>query len=188
MEETPAYGLWLLVIINSLIFIVFALSFSRPRITRDWRSFGAYSAFIVALFTEMYGFPLTIYLLSGWLVSRNPEIDLLSHDAGHLWQTLLGLGGDPHFQLASYSQLCAHRRRAHFDYIGLGSALPGPNNSHCGRGGPVRLGSSPAIPGICADHAWVFAPVAYADHSFHVPCIGDHVCPAGPKGRTRSDG
>lgn len=97
MDETPAYGLWLLVIINSLIFIVFALSFSRPRITRDWRSFGAYSAFIVALFTEMYGFPLTIYLLSGWLVSRNPEIDLLSHDAGHLWQTLLGLGGDPHF-------------------------------------------------------------------------------------------
>jgi len=97
MEETADYGLWTLVLINSLIFIIFAFSFNRPRTTRDWRSYGAFSAYIVALFTEMYGFPLTIYLLSGWLVSLNPEIDFLSHDAGHLWQTLLGLSGDPHF-------------------------------------------------------------------------------------------
>jgi len=51
----------------------------------------------VALFTEMYGFPLTIYLLSGWLASRYPGIDLLSHNSGHLLQTLLGWKGDPHF-------------------------------------------------------------------------------------------
>jgi protein-S-isoprenylcysteine O-methyltransferase Ste14 len=45
----------------------------------------------------MYGFPLTIYLLSGWLASQYPNLDLLSHNAGHLWSTMLGLKGDAHF-------------------------------------------------------------------------------------------
>lgn len=99
MNGTPAYGLWWLVIINAAIFIIFAFSFYKPHSARDWRSFGAFSAFLVALFTEMYGFPLTIYLFSGWLVSRYPGIDLLSHNTGHLWETLLGSKGDPHFNL-----------------------------------------------------------------------------------------
>jgi protein-S-isoprenylcysteine O-methyltransferase Ste14 len=47
----------------------------------------------------MYGFPLTIYLLSGWLSSRYPELDLYSHNAGHLWSDLLGMEGDPHLNL-----------------------------------------------------------------------------------------
>jgi protein-S-isoprenylcysteine O-methyltransferase Ste14 len=96
-DNAPAYGLWLLVILNSLVFIIFAFSFSKPQSPRDWRSFGAFSAFIVALFTEMYGFPLTIYLLSGWLGSRYPGADLMSHDAGHLWSTVFRLSGNPHF-------------------------------------------------------------------------------------------
>ena len=95
--EVPAYGLWPLAVINAAVVIIFAFSFTHPRTARDWRSFGAFSAFLVALFTEMYGFPLTIYLLSGWLASRYPGLDLLSHDAGHLWTTLLGWKGDPHF-------------------------------------------------------------------------------------------
>lgn len=93
----PAYGLWSLVVINIAIFAIFAYSFTRPRTARDWRSFGAFSAFLVALFVEMYGFPLTIYLLSGWLQRRYPGLDLLSHDAGHLWETVLGWRGNPHF-------------------------------------------------------------------------------------------
>jgi protein-S-isoprenylcysteine O-methyltransferase Ste14 len=97
MEEQSAYGLWSLVIINSLIFIIFAFSFTKPRTARDWRSFSGFSAFIVALFVEMYGFPLTIYLLSGWLAKKYPGIDLFSHDAGHLWNTLLGWKVNPHF-------------------------------------------------------------------------------------------
>jgi len=96
-EQAPAYGLWFLVVLNSAVFIIFAFSFARPETPRDWRAFGAFSAFIVALFTEMYGVPLTIYLISGWLQARYPGIDLLSHDAGHLWLTLFGIKGDPHF-------------------------------------------------------------------------------------------
>lgn len=96
-ETMPAYGLWSLVIINSLVFIIFALSFAKPQSKRDWRSFGAFSAFIVALFTEMYGFPLTIYLLSGWLSARFPGVDFLSHDAGHLLEIMFGWKSNPHF-------------------------------------------------------------------------------------------
>jgi protein-S-isoprenylcysteine O-methyltransferase Ste14 len=94
--DTPAYGLWSLVIINAAVFILFAFSFTHPRRARAWRAFGAFAAFLVALFTEMYGFPLTIYMLAGWLGRRYPGLDLLSHDAGHLWNTVLGWQGDPH--------------------------------------------------------------------------------------------
>lgn len=96
-DVIQSYGLWGLVIINSLVFIIFAFSFSKPTTPRDWRSFSAFSAFIVALFAEMYGFPLTIYLLSGWLSSNYPNVDFLSHENGHLWHVLFNLGGDPHF-------------------------------------------------------------------------------------------
>ena len=96
-HTTSAYGLWGLVIVNSLVFIIFAFSFFKPNSPRDWRTFGTFAAFIVALFVEMYGVPLTLYLLAGWLQSRYPQLDPLSHDAGHLWHSLLGLEGDPHF-------------------------------------------------------------------------------------------
>ena len=96
-DTAPAYGLWSLVIVNSLVFIIFAFSFAKPSSARDWRSFGAFSAFLIALFTEMYGFPLTIYLLSGWLTSRFPGVDWFSHDAGHLLEMMFGWRGSPHF-------------------------------------------------------------------------------------------
>ena len=98
------YGLWVLVVLNSLLFIVFAVSFFHPRSSRDWRVLGGFSAFVVALFTEMYGYPLTVYLLTGPLAGLVPGVDL-SHDSGHLWADLIGWSGDPHlspFHLASY--------------------------------------------------------------------------------------
>ena len=106
--NAPAYGLWTLVVLNSAIFLMFAFSFFKPATARDWRTFGAFAAFIVALFVEMYGFPLSIYLMSGWLQSKYPNLDLLSHNTGHLWSTLLGEKGDPHFgplHIASYGLL-----------------------------------------------------------------------------------
>jgi protein-S-isoprenylcysteine O-methyltransferase Ste14 len=96
-EQMSAYGLWSLVLINSAIFIFFAYSFFKPRTGRDWRSFGAFSAFLVAYFSEMYGFPLTIYFLSGWLQSAYPGIDWFSHDAGHLLEMMFGWETNPHF-------------------------------------------------------------------------------------------
>jgi len=95
-QSMPAYGLWILVIFNSAIFIIFAFSFFKPKSKRDWRTFGGFSAFVVALFVEMYGFPLTIYLLSGWLTKLVPGIDPFSHNSGHFWETVLGFKGNPH--------------------------------------------------------------------------------------------
>ncbi|BEH15777.1 methyltransferase family protein [Marinobacter shengliensis] len=96
-NEATDYGLWSLVVLNSAVFIFFAFSFFKPQTKRDWRSFGAFSAFLVALFTEMYGFPLTIYFLAGWLQSSYPDVDWFSHDSGHLLEMLFGWQGSPHF-------------------------------------------------------------------------------------------
>ncbi|NIT14614.1 MAG: isoprenylcysteine carboxylmethyltransferase family protein [Candidatus Dadabacteria bacterium] len=109
-----AYGLWSLVILNSVIFIIFAFSFFKPQTKRDWRSFSAFSAFLVALFVEMYGFPLTIYLFSGWLTSKYPGVDFLSHENGHLLHTIFGFSGNPHFDPLHI---------ASFIFIGLGFLL-----------------------------------------------------------------
>ena len=58
MSSGSGYGLWTLAVLNAALFIFFAYTFYTPSTRRDWRSFGMYSAFIVALFAEMYGFPL----------------------------------------------------------------------------------------------------------------------------------
>jgi len=98
------YGLWFLVAVNTAVILIFAASFFHPRSGRDWRAFGTFSAFVVALFAEMYGAPLTVYLLSSWLGNSFLGLDL-THDGGHLWAKLIGWEGDPHFSpfhLASY--------------------------------------------------------------------------------------
>lgn len=104
------YGLWSLAAMNSIVFILFAYSFFKPLSARDWRSFGMYAAFIVALFAEMYGFPLTIFLLSGWLTTHYPQVNWLSHDAGHLLEMLFGWKVNPHvgpFHLLSFGFIFA---------------------------------------------------------------------------------
>jgi protein-S-isoprenylcysteine O-methyltransferase Ste14 len=89
-EDQVAYGLWIAVIFNVTIFGLFAYSAFKPTTKRDWRTFGAFTAFLVALFSEMFGFPLTIYILTSILGRNYPVLDPFTHANGHLWVAMAG--------------------------------------------------------------------------------------------------
>lgn len=89
-----AYGLWPLVITNVALFVGFLFAFAKPQTKIEWRSLGFFASFIVALFVEMYGFPLTIYFLVSWLGSRYPATQPFSHENGHLLGLFFGVRSD----------------------------------------------------------------------------------------------
>lgn len=84
------YGNWRDVFVVSGVFIAFLLGFAWPRGGAQWRNAGLYSAFLISLFVEMFGIPLTIFLLA-------PLLGLPAFDFGmnesHLWAYLLDQAG-----------------------------------------------------------------------------------------------
>jgi protein-S-isoprenylcysteine O-methyltransferase Ste14 len=79
------WGLAILMIVGASWIIFRTLI---PRGLKEWRNAGLVQAFIIALYAEMYGFPLTIYIMTSFLGLDIPWL----HMKGHLWPTLLGLG------------------------------------------------------------------------------------------------
>jgi len=79
-------GIWILAAIMIVIASWFFYRYLAPKSWHEWAGAGVVQAFIIALYAEMYGFPLTIYLLA-----RFGGLDKQNLDA-NLWSTLGGLG------------------------------------------------------------------------------------------------
>ncbi len=80
---------WLIVVLSILLFSLFIVAFLRPFKRQNWASLSVTEAFFVSLFTEMFGIPLTIYFLSGFLgVPLTPDP---LH--GHLFAATLAILG-----------------------------------------------------------------------------------------------
>lgn len=63
VKATVIQGQWHIAALNILGFLIFLIPLHYRR-KANWKSLGIYSAFIVSLFVEMYGIPLTLYMTS----------------------------------------------------------------------------------------------------------------------------
>lgn len=84
------YGNWPVVVTTSIIFLLFFFFLTRPRRPKEWKGAGLAAAFFISLFTEMFGIPLTIYLLAP-LLGVDPRF--FGMYESHLWAYLLSQSG-----------------------------------------------------------------------------------------------
>jgi hypothetical protein len=167
---------------DDLIYSDRALISSKPRSKRDWPSFSAFSAFTftTALFVEIHGFPLMIYLISGWLMRRYPGVDFFSHDAGHLWNTLFGWKVNPHFDpLHVLSNILILG-----GFLLLSAAWKVLYEAQRSR--TLCLRAPPATRRLHSHHARLFAPMADIGYIDYVSDLGHDVCAIGAAGGTGS--
>ena len=127
-----AYGLWGSVLFNIVLFVLFAYYVFRPTTKKDWRTLGVFTAFLVALFSEMYGFPLTIYILTSIIGKNYPVLDPFTHLNGHLWVALAGGSTTVYYILHPLSNILI--------FMGLLIIAIGWKGIHSGNGELVTTG------------------------------------------------
>lgn len=78
-------GYWGLAIIVIVLISWWFYRYLAPSGWKDWTRAGLVQAFIIAFYAEMYGFPLTIYLLARFF-----GLDVAWTAGGNLWAQLFG--------------------------------------------------------------------------------------------------
>ncbi len=169
-----AYGFWFLVLVNVALFGFFILSFLTPFKKREWRAMGVTLGFFVALFTEMYGIPLTIYILTAILGSRYPALNPFSHASGHLWLTFIGGG--------ALMMTVIHIISNGLTVIGFVIMWKGWKLIHDAKdslvtGGALRLCETPPVFRTLCYHDRDAYPVAHNHHSPDVSCARLYILP-----------
>jgi protein-S-isoprenylcysteine O-methyltransferase Ste14 len=87
MDENIAHsGVWVMALIMIVVASWFLYKYLAPKSWREWAGAGVIQAFIIALYAEMYGFPLTIYLLARFGGLDRTELN------ANLWSSLMGMG------------------------------------------------------------------------------------------------